>query len=55
MICCIECNKLVEYEDAVYEDDDAKDDCMMCIECFTSYKIEHLYSESSKSIKYKKL
>lgn len=33
-ICCIECFKLVDYDDAVYEDDDANDNCMVCIECF---------------------
>lgn len=30
MICCIECFKEVEYDDAVYADDKL----MLCIECF---------------------
>ena len=34
MICCIECFKEVEYDDAVYADDYATDEFMLCIECF---------------------
>ena len=34
LICCAQCLELVDYEDAVYEDDDAKDDSMICIECY---------------------
>jgi hypothetical protein len=36
--CCIECFELVEYNDAIYENDDAKDDRMLCIECFCKKK-----------------
>jgi len=36
MICCIECFELVDYEDAIYENDDAKDDCMVCLECYVN-------------------
>jgi len=36
MVSCIECSKLVNYDDAVYENDEAKDDCMLCIDCFNS-------------------
>ncbi len=36
LICCVECFELVEYEDAVYENDYAKDDSMVCIDCYVS-------------------
>lgn len=34
-VCCIKCLKMIDYDDAVYADDDAHDDCMLCIECFS--------------------
>jgi hypothetical protein len=40
MICCIECFELVDYDDAVYKDDDAKDDCMVCLECYVKKLIQ---------------
>lgn len=33
IICCVECNTEIEYDDAVYENDDT--DCMLCIKCFS--------------------
>jgi hypothetical protein len=40
MICCIECFELVDYDDAVYEDDEAKDDSMVCLECYVKKLIQ---------------
>lgn len=40
MICCIECFELVDYEDAVYEDDEAKCDSMVCLECYVKKLIQ---------------
>jgi len=34
MLCCFKCLKEIEYDDAVYEDDDADDNFMLCINCY---------------------
>jgi hypothetical protein len=34
LVCCIECFELVDYEDAIYENDESKDDSMLCLECY---------------------
>jgi hypothetical protein len=39
LVCCIECLELVDYEDAVYENDDAKCDFMLCLECYVLKKV----------------
>jgi len=39
LVFCVECLRLVEYDDAIYEDDNANDNCMICLDCFVEKKL----------------